>query len=188
MRAVLLASATAATLACAPAAREPTRRRLSVDYARGAARQPHRRSAGMYLSPRLLVRPKRSLPPLEFCRGIMPSQAANSRPDRNREGSATVAAMALAPMMPTPGTVASNRLTRLSRCRLTKRTSISRTPWPSCHSSGPQSSVGSTRELRESLLLMSNCLRQALDVPETLRCDDAEFGQVSAQCIDQHQH
>jgi Transposase len=44
------------------------------------------------------VRPKRSLPPLEFCRGVIPSQAANSRPDRNREGSATVAAIALAPL------------------------------------------------------------------------------------------
>ena len=66
----------------------------------------------MYLSPRLLVRPKRSLPPLEFCRGVIPSQAANSRPDRNREGSATVTAIALAPIMPTPGTVANKRLTR----------------------------------------------------------------------------
>ena len=62
----------------------------------------------MYLSPRLLVRPKRSLPPLEFCLGVIPSQAANSRPDLNKDGSATVAAMALAPMMPTPGTVASS--------------------------------------------------------------------------------
>jgi muconolactone delta-isomerase len=38
-----------------------------------------------------------SLPPLEFCRGVIPSQAANSRPDLNKDGSATVAAMALAP-------------------------------------------------------------------------------------------
>jgi transketolase len=64
----------------------------------------------MYLSPGLLVPSKRSLPPLEFCRGVMPSQAANSRPDRNREGRATVAAMALAPMMPTPGAVAGNTI------------------------------------------------------------------------------
>src|SRR5262252_434287 len=48
----------------------------------------------IYLSPRLLVRPSRSLPPLEFCRGVIPSQAANSRPERNSEGSATVAAIA----------------------------------------------------------------------------------------------
>jgi hypothetical protein len=67
----------------------------------------------MYLSPRLLVRPKRSLPPLEFCRSVMPSQTANSRPDRNREGSATVAAMALAPMMPTLGAVAGNTIVPL---------------------------------------------------------------------------
>ena len=51
----------------------------------------------MYLSPRLLVPPNRSLPPLQFCRGVILIQAANSRPDLNKDGSATVAAMALAP-------------------------------------------------------------------------------------------
>jgi hypothetical protein len=48
----------------------------------------------------LLVRPNRSLPPDEFWRGVMPSQAANSLPDRNRLGSLTVAAIALAPNDP----------------------------------------------------------------------------------------
>jgi hypothetical protein len=50
------------------------------------------------------------LPPLEFCRGVMPSQAEKSRPESNMPGSVTVAAMALAPMMPTPGIVASSLL------------------------------------------------------------------------------
>jgi hypothetical protein len=59
--------------------------------------------------------------------GVIPGQAANSRPDRNREGSTTVSAMALVPMTPTPGTVANKRLTRLCRCHLARHTSISRT-------------------------------------------------------------
>jgi hypothetical protein len=42
--------------------------------------------------PRLLVRSSSSLPSEEFWRGVMPSQAANSRPDRNRLGSLTVRA------------------------------------------------------------------------------------------------
>jgi hypothetical protein len=33
---------------------------------------------------------------------------------------------------------------------------------------------------------MHNCLGQDLDMPQTLRRNEAEFGHVSAQCIDQH--
>jgi len=33
-----------------------------------------------YLSPILLIRPSRSLPPLDFCSGVNPNQAANCRP------------------------------------------------------------------------------------------------------------
>jgi len=33
---------------------------------------------------------------------------------------------------------------------------------------------------------MSNCLGQNLDMPQTLRRNDAEFGHVSAQGVDQH--
>ena len=32
------------------------------------------------------IRPMRSLPPVEFCRGTSPIQAASSRPDLNTEG------------------------------------------------------------------------------------------------------
>jgi hypothetical protein len=42
------------------------------------------------------------------------------------------------------------------------------------------------RELREPLLLMRNGLGQDLDMPQTLRRNDAEFGHVSPQCIDEH--
>jgi hypothetical protein len=49
----------------------------------------------------------RIFPPVEFCRGTKPSQAANSRPERNTFGSATVVAMAVAMIGPMPGMLAS---------------------------------------------------------------------------------
>lgn len=48
---------------------------------------------------------------LAFCLGVRPSQAANSRPERNMVGSGTVAARAVAVMGPTPGMEASNLAT-----------------------------------------------------------------------------
>ena len=41
--------------------------------------------------------------PVDFCRETRPSQAANSRPERNSEASATVGTMAVAMSGPTPG-------------------------------------------------------------------------------------
>src|SRR5271157_2918917 len=104
MRAVLLASATATTLAGLRARSARTHSASFVARLRACRRTataPATSRQRMYLSPRLLVRPSRSLPPEEFWRGVMPSQAANSRPEWNRFGSETVAAIALAPMMPT---------------------------------------------------------------------------------------
>src|SRR5437763_11643570 len=43
-----------------------------------------------------VIPPSRGLPPVEFCRGTKPSQAANSGPERKTFGSATVVAMAVA--------------------------------------------------------------------------------------------
>ena len=43
-----------------------------------------------------------------------------------------------------------------------------------------------SRKLREPLLFTSNFFRQQFDMPETLRCSDAELGHVGAQRIDQH--
>jgi hypothetical protein len=42
------------------------------------------------------------LPPVEFCLGVSPSQAAKSRPDLNTLGSGTLAAIAEAMSGPTP--------------------------------------------------------------------------------------
>ena len=60
-------------------------------------------------SPILVVRPSRSLPPLECCRGVSPSQAAKSRPRRKVEAGGANATYAVATTAPTPGMVI-NRL------------------------------------------------------------------------------
>ena len=65
----------------------------------------------MYRSPRLEMPPLRSLPPLEFWRGVSPSQAAKSRADVKDPGSTAVAAIAEAVIGPTPGTDVRRRLT-----------------------------------------------------------------------------
>ena len=55
---------------------------------------------GQLSEARVDIPPRRCLPPVEFCRGTKPSQAANSRPLRKPLGSTTVAAMALAMIGP----------------------------------------------------------------------------------------
>ncbi len=60
--------------------------------------------------------PKLSLPPLEFCRGVSPSHAAKSRPDLKTRGSGTLATIAEVVIVPTPGMLASNRLTGFCLC------------------------------------------------------------------------
>lgn len=56
----------------------------------------------------LLILPRRSLTPDEFCRGTRPIHAANCRPDLKSAASVTVAAIALAVIEPIPG-IASRR-------------------------------------------------------------------------------
>lgn len=99
-RAILLAMATLATRAGLRASK--ARRRGSAASGLCRARRirevaPITRSFLRYRSPILVMRPSRSFPPLEFCDGVRPSQAANSRPERNCAGLATDAASAVAP-------------------------------------------------------------------------------------------
>src|SRR5690606_17310076 len=54
---------------------------------------------------------------LQFCSGVRPSEAANCRPERNRSGSITEAASAVAEITPTPGIVASRCDRSLERCQ-----------------------------------------------------------------------
>src|SRR2546422_183313 len=70
-----------------------------------------------YRSPRLLMLPSFSLPPLEFCFGTSPIQAEKSRPDRKALASPTLATRAVANAGPTPGISSSRLLVSLDRCQ-----------------------------------------------------------------------
>ena len=54
-------------------------------------------------SPRLEMAPSFCLPPVDFCNGVSPSQAAKSRPVRNPSGAGTRAGIAVAALGPMPG-------------------------------------------------------------------------------------
>src|SRR5262249_26368161 len=97
MRAVLFASATATTRGGRRWRSPITHGSALVAFDRSKlALAPLIRSRRKYWLPRLDIPPRRCLPPVEFCRGTRPSQAANSRPLRKPLGSTTVAAMAVA--------------------------------------------------------------------------------------------
>lgn len=53
-------------------------------------------------SPFFEILPRWTLPPVRDCLGVRPTQAARCRPDSNTFASTTVAAIAVAVMMPTP--------------------------------------------------------------------------------------
>src|SRR5579872_782497 len=63
----------------------------------------------MYGFPRLVIPSKVVLPPVEYCRGTRPSQAARSRAFRNWRSSPTAVISAVAPIGPMPGIVMSRR-------------------------------------------------------------------------------
>lgn len=65
----------------------------------------------------LLIPACRSLPPLLHARGVRPSQAATCLRDRNRDGSGTLASMAVAVIGPTPGLAPSRLPASLARCQ-----------------------------------------------------------------------
>src|SRR6516164_7912875 len=88
MRAVLLAGATATTRLGRRWRSPITHGSALVAFERSKlALAPLIRSRRKYWLPRLDIPPRRCLPPVEFCRGTRPSQAANSRPLR-RHGEA----------------------------------------------------------------------------------------------------
>src|SRR5258708_656 len=104
MRAVLFARATATPKRCFGVRRDANQGWDLPPLERSStAGAPLTNRRLRYLSPRLLIPPRRALPPVEFCRGTRPSQAANSRLLRNTLGSATVAAMAVAIIGPMLG-------------------------------------------------------------------------------------
>src|SRR5437660_1359014 len=99
MRAILLASATATTLK-GRRARSCVSQRYFSGFClarRKTECAPTTRMRRKQRSPCLEIGPSFCLPPVESCRGTSPIQAAKLRPDRKTVGSATVAAIALAP-------------------------------------------------------------------------------------------
>ena len=126
MRAILLASATAATLIgrrsiiCAS-----QRRRVPCCRAyRITAMAPVTSSHRKYRFPCFEILPRRSLPPVECCLGTSPIQAARLRPDENSFQSPTSETRAVATIGPTPGICSSRRLSSLERCQAWMRFSI----------------------------------------------------------------
>lgn len=112
VRASLFATATATTMGRRRSSKAsihgPSTRERAFGY-RTTVRAPKTSRWRRYRSPCLVMPPSLCLPPDEFCRGVSPSQAANSRPDRNADGSGIVAAKAVAVIGPIPGMVASKR-------------------------------------------------------------------------------
>src|SRR5215475_15020927 len=118
MRAVLFARATATTSGGRRRRSPITQGSALVALERSRlALAPLISSRRKYRLPRLEMPPRRTLPPVEFCRGTRPSQAANSRPLRKALGSTTVAAIAVAMIGPMPGTLARRWLTGLLLCQ-----------------------------------------------------------------------
>jgi len=84
--AVLLAKATVTTrtgLRASKAMRLGSAASGFLFACRTTAVMPTTSSLRRYLSPIFVMRPSRSLPPLDFCYGVSPSQAANCRSERN---------------------------------------------------------------------------------------------------------
>jgi hypothetical protein len=105
IRAILLASATAATLTGRVAIRRASHGRF-VPCCRAyriTAIAPATSSHRRYRLPCFEIPPSRSLPPVECCLGTRPIQAARLRPDENAFQSPTSATRAVATIWPMPG-------------------------------------------------------------------------------------
>ena len=121
MRAVLLANATATSLngfLASMAVAQFRGAELRILGWRNTAVAPVTNRLRRYRSPIFDIRPSRSFPPLDDCRGTRPRKAANSRPDLNMDGSVTLATIAVAVIGPMPGMVARRLLAGLARCHL----------------------------------------------------------------------
>lgn len=89
---------------------------LRPDVTEDRCRAEHQK-ARRYRSPPFEMPDCRCFPPLLFCLGTRPSQAAKCRADWKFGGSVTIATIADAVMGPTPGIVLSLLLTSLSLCQ-----------------------------------------------------------------------
>lgn len=173
-RAVLLVIATRTTLVglrASKACTQPDRSSLRALVQRRTARAPWTSNRLRYLSPRFDMRPSRFLPPLEFCLGTRPSQAASCRPDWNCDATPIVATSAVAVINPIPGIVSSRQLASFVRCqafsffsRAPMRTSTARI----CSTRSKSVSHSRSGQIRNALVLtIFNNLYQLADVAGT---------------------
>lgn len=86
---------------------------------------PCTKSVLRYLSPRLLIRPNRGFPPVEYCLGTNPSQAAKSLPESNCSPFPIVAIIAVAVCGPMPRTSRIRWALGLALVTISKHCSVS---------------------------------------------------------------
>src|SRR3984957_13551201 len=185
IRASLLANATATTLAglrALSAASQSHNAPLRFGAARKTEMAPNTRSRRIYRLPCLVIDPNFSLPPVEFCLGVAPSQAAKSRPNLKACGSGALARIAEAASAPTPGTLAASRLTGSRRWSATiarSSSSIAASRDRNCASRTP--SVAWTIAGRSA-----GSLDEFLDVADPFGGDDTELRQMTPQGVHAH--
>src|SRR5258708_4756569 len=129
MRAVLLASATAASLGglrltSATSHGEGRPRPLRTCWITEVA--PATNTLRKASSPAFVIAPSRPLPAVECSFGVIPSQAEKSRPDRKAGGLPTFITESVAAIGPTEGISANRRLSSLPRCQAISLASILR--------------------------------------------------------------
>jgi len=126
MRAILLASATAATLIGRRSIRRVSQGRFVPCWRayRMTAMAPATSSQRKCRLPYFEILPSLSLPPVECCLGTKPIHAARLRPDANTFQSPTSAISAVATIGPTPGISSSRRLSSHERCQALMRFSM----------------------------------------------------------------
>jgi hypothetical protein len=123
------------------------------------------------------------LPPVEFCFGVSPSQAAKSRPFENIEGDGAMATIAAAEIGPMPGIVVS--------CRAVSSVfAISLIPLVQCGNTLIQCrkmiekfSAEINDNRRKCRIRIFQGPGQMTDMLDTLRCDNPVLCKVTAQRI-----
>src|SRR5262249_7478529 len=128
------------------------------------------------------MRPRRCRPPVEHCLGVRPRKAAKWRADLNSLALATVATMAEAVILPTPGMVARRRLASLLRCQARIAWSISLIRV--CRSHNLSADPGFRRDARVGIIVDDG--DQLGNPPDTQRRHDTEFAEAASDQIRQH--
>src|SRR6516162_4616972 len=135
-------------------------------------------------SPRFETAPSFCLPPVDFCSGVSPSQAAKSRPAGNPSAAGTSAVIAVEAIGPTPGIVINRRAVGSDF----ERWLISASKTVICASNAVKVSTSSFRITR-TLSGSEDCISsiratRRFNMGYALRKDVAVFHQVPAKSVD----